>query len=843
MTAARQARQRDNPLLQLGEAGQAIWLDFLSRSLISNGDLERLIENDGLAGMTSNPSIFEKAIGHGTDYDASLRAAEAEDDHDANALYERLAIEDIQHAAAVLRPLYDRTDGRNGFVSLEVSPYLATDTTATIAEARRLWRAVGRPNIMIKVPATKAGLPAIRELTGEAINVNITLLFSQQTYADVVAAYLSGLEQAAAEGKDLSHIASVASFFVSRIDAAVDKRIDQMLAMAPAAQREALAPLRGKIAIANAKLAYQIYKRQFAGSRWQALQANGARVQRLLWASTGVKNPNYCDVLYVEELIAVDTINTMPPATLDAFRDHGKVAPTLETDVDQANEQLAALAAAGISLEQITSDLVDDGVKLFAEAFDKLLGAIARKRNSLLGARLNGQAASLPSELDGAVAAELEAWRQAGKVRRLWRGDASLWTGNDESRWLGWLDIVGEQLERIEALGALVADIRRPQFSHVVLLGMGGSSLGPEVLAATFGPLAGRPELLVLDSTDPAQIRSIEARLNPARTLFLVSSKSGTTLEPNILKAYFLQRLTSALGPEQAGLRFLAVTDPHSKLQEVAAREHFRGVAFGKPSIGGRYSVLSDFGMVPAAVLGLDLEKLLVSARLMVFACAQSVPPAENPGVRLGVILGQSAKVGRDKISIVASPAIADFGAWLEQLLAEFDGQARQGPDPGRRRAAGQARGLRPRPPFCLSPVGDRSRCRPGRRHRRARTFRSTRPAPRRRRPLPDRPGILPLGTRHGRCRRADWHQSFRSARCRGEQGENARAYRRLRGVRRAARGDAAVCRARHRALRRPCKCASACGRGRHARGLPSDASRSPGCAGLLRLPRLHRTQ
>jgi transaldolase / glucose-6-phosphate isomerase len=679
MTAVRQVRHRDNPLLQLSEAGQAIWLDFLSRSLIGNGDLERLVENDGLAGMTSNPSIFEKAIGQGTDYDSSLQAAEAEGDRDANALYERLAIEDIQHAAAVLRPLYDRTDGRDGFVSLEVSPYLAVDTKATIAEARRLWHAVGRPNLMIKVPATKAGLPAIRELTGEAININITLLFSQQAYAEVVAAYLSGLEHAASEGKDLSGIASVASFFVSRIDAAVDKRIEKILAAAPAVQREELAPLRGKIAIANAKLAYQIYKRQFAGSRWQALQAKGARVQRLLWASTGVKNPNYRDVLYVEELIAADTINTMPPATLDAFRDHGKVAPTLETGLDQAKQQLAALARSGISLEQVTSDLVDDGVKLFAEAFDKLLGAIARKRNSILGSRLNGQSVSLPRDFDGAVAAELEAWRHAGKVRRLWRGDASLWTGNDESRWLGWLDIVGEQLERIEALRALAADIRGPRFSHVVLLGMGGSSLGPEVLAQTFGPQAGRPELLVLDSTDPAQIRSIEARLDLARTLFVVSSKSGTTLEPNILKAYFLERLTSALGPEQAGLRFLAVTDPHSKLEEVATREHFRGVAFGKPSIGGRYSVLSDFGMVPAALLGLDLEKLLASARVMVFSCAASVPPAENPGVRLGVILGQSAKLGRDKITIVASPPIADFGAWLEQLVAESTGKQGKG--------------------------------------------------------------------------------------------------------------------------------------------------------------------
>jgi len=380
MTVARQARQRDNPLLQLGEAGQAIWLDFLSRGLIGNGDLERLVANDGLAGMTSNPSIFEKAIGHGTDYDASLQAAEAEGDHDANALYERLAIEDIQHAAAVLRPLYDRTDGRDGFVSLEVSPYLAMDTKATIAEARRLWRAVGRPNIMIKVPATKAGLPAIRELIGEAINVNITLLFSQQTYADVVAAYLSGLEQAAAEGKDPSRIASVASFFVSRIDAAVDKRIDQMLVTAPAAQREALAPLPGKIAIANAKLAYQIYKRQFAGDRWQALHAKGARAQRLLWASTGVKNPNYRDVLYVEELIGPDTVNTMPLETVEAFQDHGVVCDTLTEGVDEAHELLRELEAAGIDYDDVTDTLEREGVQKFSDSFAHLLEGIEAKR-------------------------------------------------------------------------------------------------------------------------------------------------------------------------------------------------------------------------------------------------------------------------------------------------------------------------------------------------------------------------------------------------------------------------------------------------------------------------------
>ncbi len=669
-----------NPLERLHDYGQAIWLDFLSRRFIAEDGLKKLIEQDGLTGVTSNPSIFEKAIAGSADYDSSLKAAEAAGDCDAMALYERLAIEDIRHAADALRPVFDAAERRDGYVSLEVSPYLAMNTEATVGEARRLWRAVGRDNLMIKVPATKAGLPAIRQLIGEGINVNITLLFSQQVYEDVVEAYLAGLEHLVAQGGDPGKISSVASFFVSRIDVAVDKLIEERIRQTnDAGQRETLTSLRGKVAIANAKLAYQRYKRLFAGARWEKLQAKGARVQRLLWASTGTKNKDYSDVLYVEELIAADTINTVPPATMDAFRDHGKVRATLEENIDEAKHTMDALALSAISIDTVTAKLIEDGVQLFADAFDKLLGAVARKRAANLGEKLDGQTYKLSPDLEKMVTDSLESWRHEGDVRRLWAGDARLWTGLDEAKWLGWLGIAGEQQKRIGALSSLADNIRRADFTHVLLLGMGGSSLGPEVFAKTFGRQDGAPELLVLDSTDPAQIRTVESKIDPARTLFIVSSKSGSTLEPNILKQYFFESAKRAVGVDKAGSRFIAITDPGSPLQKVAERDRFRHIAYGIASIGGRYSVLSDFGFVPAAAMGLDIGRLLGATQTMVHSCAANAPAADNPGVLLGTILGTLGKAGRDKVTIVASPGIADFAAWLEQLLAESTGKQGKG--------------------------------------------------------------------------------------------------------------------------------------------------------------------
>src|SRR3954453_23838336 len=429
-----------NPVKALEAHGQAVWLDFLARGFVAKGDLKKLVETDGVKGVTSNPSIFEKAIGSSDEYDAPIGEALDKGDLPVADLFERLAIEDIQHAADVLRPVYDSHHGEDGFVSLEVSPYLALDTKGTIAEAERLWKRVDRENLMIKVPATVEGLPAIEHLTGKGISVNITLLFSQAVYLEVAEAYLSGLEAYVAGGGDPSHVASVASFFVSRIDSSVDKQLDEKIAKAnDPTEKERLSALKGKIAIANAKLAYQDYKRLFAGSRWEALAAKGAKPQRLLWASTGTKNKAYRDVLYVEELIGPNTINTVPPATLDAFRDHGTLRDSLEENIEDARRALDELAQAGISLDAITAELVKDGVKQFADAADKLYGAVAHKRVAVLGAGVDRQIMSVGNDFGKAIGKATEEWRTSAKIRRLWQRDNSVWTGSDEDKWLGWL--------------------------------------------------------------------------------------------------------------------------------------------------------------------------------------------------------------------------------------------------------------------------------------------------------------------------------------------------------------------------------------------------------------------
>ena len=670
-----------NPLKTLfAEQGQAIWLDFVARGFIRDGKLKQMIDDDGLRGVTSNPSIFEKAIGHSDEYDASLKAAEGHPAMPVIELYEGLAIADIQAAADVLRPVYDETEGADGYVSLEVSPYLALDTQETIAEGRRLWGAVDRHNLMVKVPGTAAGLPAIRALIGEGVNVNVTLLFSQEVYEQVAHAYVEGLEHLAKGGGDLSRVASVASFFVSRIDAAVDKELDAKIAEAnDPDQKAALQALKGKAAIANAKLAYRRYKRLFANGRFGPLAAKGARAQRLLWASTGVKDKAYRDTLYVEELIGPNTVNTVPPATLDAFRDHGRVRASLEEDVEEADHILERLAKAGISLDEITERLVEEGVTTFKEAADKLLGAVAAKRAKVLGSRLNRQALSLGRDLDAKLAETVEAWRADGTVRRLWKRDASVWTGADEAKWLGWLDILDREEAKLADYRAFADEVRREDFKHAVLLGMGGSSLGPEVLAETFGPQPGFPHLHILDSTDPAQVRTTEAAIDLARTLFIVSSKSGSTLEPNIFRDYFLDRVKQAVGAERAGSRFVAVTDPGSAMEKAAKGDGFRRVFHGEASIGGRYSVLSAFGLVPAAASGLDVGRLIETARIMVRSCGPDVPPAENPGFQLGAVMGVAAHAGRDKVTVVAPEPLQDFGAWAEQLIAESTGKEGHG--------------------------------------------------------------------------------------------------------------------------------------------------------------------
>jgi transaldolase/glucose-6-phosphate isomerase len=669
-----------NRVKQLQAFGQSVWLDYLRRSLFTSGEFRRLINEDGLRGATSNPSIFEKAIAGSTDYLNALQEIERRHDIEPMALYEALAIRDIRAAADLLHPEYEATTRADGYVSLEVSPYIAHDTHATLEEARRLWKAVNRDNVMIKVPATVEGVPAIRQLVSEGININITLLFGIGRYEEVAHAYIDGLSAFVENGGDATKVASVASFFVSRIDTMVDGMIAQKLAATTdAGARTSLTGLLGNVAIANAKLAYQTYRALCRTPAWQRLTAQGAHPQRLLWASTSTKNPRYRDVRYVEELIGRETVNTIPPATLEAFRDHGELRASLEEHVEDAREILKALEDTGISLRKVTDTLVEEGVTLFSAAFDRLLTAVEKGRQNELTTMLDRQCSTLPPHLAVKVADVVADWQKGGTTGRLWVRDATLWADRDENRWLGWLDITDDQLAHIGPLNNAAQEIANSGVAHAVLLGMGGSSLAAEVMQKTFGAVKGCPELLVLDSTDPAQIARTEAAVDVAHTLFIVSRKSGTTLEPNVLFHYFLERVKRAVGDTHASGHFIAITDPGSPLQQVAEEAGFRQVFYGVPSIGGRYSALSNFGLVPAALIGVDVGRLLDRTELMVHSCAASVPAEENPAVVLGATLATLASAGHDKVTFTSSPAISGIGTWLEQLIAESTGKNGKG--------------------------------------------------------------------------------------------------------------------------------------------------------------------
>ena len=667
-----------NPLQALAAVQQSPWLDFIRRSFVEDGSLARLVQTDDVRGVTSNPAIFQKAMGEGTEYDPQIKTILAEEIVSPGELYEKLAVQDIKKAAHVLAPVYEQTKRRDGFVSLEVSPYLARDEKGTAHEAARLWADVAEPNLMIKIPATPESIPAIRETIAAGINVNVTLIFALSAYKAVVDAWLSGLEDLHKKGGDISRVASVASFFVSRIDGKIDAEIDRRV-KAGDAKAEALKALRGKVAIANAKLAYVYWQEIIQTPRWKTLEAAGAQPQRLLWASTGTKDKTYSDVLYVDSLIGPHTVNTLPPATMDAFRDHGTVKETLGTGIDAARHVLAEAERLGLNLDGVTRILVDEGVTSFAEAFDGLLGSVAAKQKTLLGEKLTDIKTALPADLENAVQKGLKDWCKDGTIRKLWNKDASVWTGGEEAKWLKWLDTVDERLAHVAELESFQAEVKARGFKQVLLMGMGGSSLGPEVLAMTFGKHEGYGHLYVLDSTDPQQVRTFEGKIDPKETLFIVSSKSGSTLEPNIMLSYFLDVAKKALG-EKAGEHFVAVTDPGSALEKKAAADGFWKVFHGDKQIGGRYSVLSNFGMVPAAASGVPLKLFLEDALHGVKACDGSVPAAVNPGVLLGTVFGIGAeKFGRDKITIIATKQVMDFGAWAEQLIAESTGKLGKG--------------------------------------------------------------------------------------------------------------------------------------------------------------------
>jgi len=641
--------------------------------MFTSGELRRLIDL-GLRGMTSNPTIFEKAIGAGDDYDEQIREL-ARSAGDPSALFEALAIQDIRSAADALRPTYDRLHGADGYISLEVSPLLAHDTAGSVAAAKRLWKTVDRPNVMIKIPGTPEGVPAITEVIAAGINVNVTLIFSLEAYEATANAYIAGLEQRVARGESIETIASVNSVFVSRIDTAVDKLLQKKID-----RGEPLKPLLGKIGVANLKLTYQCFKELFGSERFAKLAAQGAHVQRPLWASTGTKNPAYSDLLYVENVVAEHTVNTVPPATLDALLDHLTVRPNaIEEDIGGAAQTAAALARAQISLSDVTKKLQEDGVKLFADSYEALLTVVEKKAKALAGER-PAVVTIDPGKTQTDLETPLLAFAQGAFLQKLWARDPAPWTNDPKhteiiKHALGWLDFPQRVLDDVEDLLVFSRDIAR-EFTHVVVLGMGGSSLAPDVLRATFGRTQGFPLLHILDSSDPAQIKTLDDELDLARTLFVVASKSGTTIEPDAFMRYFFHRVETAVASRPPGRQFIAITDPRTALAEQARRDGFRRVFLNDPDIGGRYSALSYFGMVPAALAGFDVRLLLNRGIGALQADKRASSSDRAEGVRLGSALAAFAKTGRDKLTLIAHPQVASFGTWCEQLIAESTGKS-----------------------------------------------------------------------------------------------------------------------------------------------------------------------
>jgi len=658
-----------NPLIELRKAGQSIWLDYIRRSLITSGELARIIDEDGVSGVTINPTIFEKAIAGSSDYDDHLRTLLKKDPHmTRRQLYESLAVTDVQKTADALRPIYDSTDGADGYVSLELSPSLATDTAGSIEEARYFWKLVNRPNLMIKVPATPEGTAVIETLISEGVNVNVTLMFSLTHYEAVAEAYLQGLEACS----DPSKVASVASFFVSRVDTAVDGALEKN-------GSDLALRLRGKIAVANSKLAYKRFKEVFSGSRWEKFSGRGGMVQRVLWASTGTKNPTYSDVVYVEELIGADTVNTMPPATMKAFADHGRVRSSLEEEVEKAGKEVDALNELGISLDMITEALQKEGLKKFSESYDKLIAALEEKKTRLLHGSTERMVLNL-GEVERAVDRRIKNWEKQEFNRRLWDKDPTLWFSQpteEITNRLGWLNLPEIMHEQLDSLTAFAKEIKEEGIKDVVLLGMGGSSLAPEVFARTFGSAPGYPRLSVLDSTHPDAVQAVSERIDLDSTLFIVASKSGTTLEPNLFFTYFWSKIKDVAA--DPGRHFIAITDSGTPLEALGRNHGFRRVFHAHSDLGGRYSALTVFGLLPAALIGADIHRLLDRAWVAAEGCAFCVSVGKTPGLMLGAALGELALSGRGKATFLASKEISSFPSWLEQLIAESTGKIGRG--------------------------------------------------------------------------------------------------------------------------------------------------------------------
>lgn len=662
-----------NPLKRLRELGQSVWYDNLSRELLKSGALQRMIEEDAVSGVTSNPSIFEKAINTERLYDNDLHML-VDGGSNVYEIYEALVLDDIRVAADLLLPAYEASHGTDGFVSLEVSPHLADDAASTRVQAYDLFRRAGRRNVMIKVPATPKSLEVVPDLIADGVNVNVTLIFSIEQYRRAAEAYMTGIKQRIAAGRDPKGVASVASLFVSRVDTLIDDMLKQII---DPGRKPTARGLLGRAAVANAKMVYALYKQLFHGQAFAELREYGAEPQKIVWASTSTKNPEYSETLYVDELVGPETINTMPTATLNAFRNRGRVTVRIEHGLDEAQELFPQLEAQGISIDAVMDSLMENGIKAFADSFDLLLEGIAKKRTRLV--RGWGHRSASLGDLQRQVEECLLSVDKDKVANAIWTGDASIWTNDPENfgsiaQRLGWLHSVETMTGEKSRLREFTDEIRGAGFKQAVLLGMGGSSLCTEVFATCFPPSEEFLDVKVLDTTIPAAILELEKSLDKEHTLFIVSSKSGTTIEVDTLFRYFWAGMEEVYG-NKAGNHFIAITDPGTSLGRLASERGFRRLFLNPADIGGRFSALSYFGLVPAALLGVDLDRLLMRAAQAVEASGHEVPALESQGVWLGTILAQAALAGRDKMTLILSPAIASFGCWLEQLVAESTGK------------------------------------------------------------------------------------------------------------------------------------------------------------------------
>ncbi len=662
----------ENPLVRLGGCGQSVWADYLRRHLVTSGELERLISVDGLRGVSSNPDIFAKAVAASSDYDDPL-ARLVDEGKGIEEILDVLAIQDIRLAADCFSSMYQESGGTEGFVCMDISPHLAADTEALIERVRRLVAAIDAPNVMFKIPGTPPGVAAFEALVAEGHSINVTLLYSIEDYRKVAEAYVAGLQKLAGSSTDLRRVSSVASFALSDVDVLVDDLLGAHI-RASTADTSRAESLLGNIATASAKLAYQAHKDIFSSDRWSALAELGARVQRLMWAGTGSKNPLFRELRYVEELVGPDTISGMSLSTMIAFRDHGEVSLTLDENLDVAGELLADLSEVGIDLAQVAGQLQEEGMTRARKDHDQLVAIIARQRKRVLAGETRPQALALGEESEEQMATIADELDKRQFVQRLWAKDAGLWTDDEEVQRsvrnrLGWLDIVEGMIGECAPVARFGASVQKSDIEHVVLLGMGGSSLCPEVCATVFGV----ENFFVLDSTVPAAVQAIEEQIDPARTMFVVSSKSGTTTETRAFADYFYSLVAPVLA--NPGDRFVAVTDPGTPLAQLAHERGFRRLWLNPPDIGGRYSALSYFGLVPMALMGLDIHAVVDTAYRMVQSCAPGVPVADNAGVSLGIAMYEAFRTGRDKITFVMSPRLLAFGDWVEQLIAESTGK------------------------------------------------------------------------------------------------------------------------------------------------------------------------